>query len=406
MTVPGPDTTASGTNNGNTNNRLVFVIEALTVGGAEHMLVAMANRLCLAGWQCHVICLTTAGDLSNNLVDGIERHVLNKKPGFDWSLPQRLRRLIKTIDPLAVNCHLWTANTWTRLSLLGCGMRIVVTEHSRDSWKGKHYRLIDRLLASAMYRLVAVSSDTADFYRSEIGISGDKVVVINNGIDTARFRNADGATVRQQLASEGQVLIGTIGRMISAKNHLRLLNAFAQLKDEFPDARLVYVGDGPERCQLEAQIKAQSLDELVTLTGTRNDVAEIFKALDVFVLSSDREGHPLTALEAQSAGTPVVLTNAGGSTDAIVRSATADKGATKLHQNDYQLGKIPRDTAGNPLAAGILVEKSAEAIALAMRELLSDDALRTAMGQTGMQQAEFQFDEDVMVGCYVALFTQ
>jgi len=310
MTVPGPDTTASGTNNGNTNNRLVFVIEALTVGGAEHMLVAMANRLCLDGWQCHVICLTTAGDLSNNLVDGIERHVLNKKPGFDWSLPQRLRRLIKTIDPLAVNCHLWTANTWTRLSLLGCGMRIVVTEHSRDSWKGKHYRLIDRLLASAMYRLVAVSSDTADFYRSEIGISGDKVVVINNGIDTARFRNADGATVRQQLASEGQVLIGTIGRMISAKNHLRLLNAFAQLKDEFPDARLVYVGDGPERCQLEAQIKAQSLDELVTLTGTRNDVAEIFKALDVFVLSSDREGHPLTALEAQSAGTPVVLTNA------------------------------------------------------------------------------------------------
>jgi len=373
MTVPGPEIVPSGSSKDDANNRLIFVIEALTVGGAEHMLVAMANRLSIAGWQVHVICLT-------------------------------LRRLIKTIDPIAVNSHLWTANTWTRLSLIGCGIRIVVTEHSRDSWKGRHYRLIDRLLASAMYRLVAVSSDTADFYRKEIRVPDNKIVVINNGIDTARFRNADGTAVRQQLVEEGQVLVGTVGRMISAKNHLRLLTAFAQLKDEYPDARLVYVGDGPERDKLEAQIKALSLNEIVTLTGTRSDVPQIFKALDIFVLSSDREGHPLTALEAQSAGTPAVLTNAGGSADAIVRSVAAEPDTTGSDLNDDQLGKIPRDATGNPLAAGILVEKSAEAIASALRELLSDDALRSAMGETGMRQVESQFDEDVMVGRYVELF--
>jgi len=192
--------------------------------------------------------------------------------------------------------------------------------------------------------------------------------------------------------------------MISAKNHLRLLTAFAQLKDEYPDARLVYVGDGPERDKLEAQIKALSLNEIVTLTGTRSDVPQIFKALDIFVLSSDREGHPLTALEAQSAGTPAVLTNAGGSADAIVRSVAAEPDTTGSDLNDDQLGKIPRDATGNPLAAGILVEKSAEAIASALRELLSDDALRSAMGETGMRQVESQFDEDVMVGRYVELF--
>ena len=86
MTVPGPETIASGTSKDDTNNRLVFVIEALTVGGAEHMLVAMANRLCLAGWQCHVICLTSAGELANNLDAGIEQYVLDKKPGLDLSL--------------------------------------------------------------------------------------------------------------------------------------------------------------------------------------------------------------------------------------------------------------------------------------------------------------------------------
>ena len=405
--VPGPGAnTNTQASSDNVNDRLVFVIEALTVGGAEHMLVAMANRLCRAGWQCHVICLTKAGDLAENLIDGVKLHVLDKTPGLDWSLPRRFRRLIKEIDPLAINSHLWTANTWTRLSLIGCGTRIIVTEHSRDSWKGRHYRLIDRILATTMYRLVAVSSDTADFYKSEIGIAGDKIVVINNGIDTARFRSADGSLVRQQLAGQSQRLIGTVGRMISAKNHLRLLSAFEQLKDEFPDTRLVYVGDGPERDKLEAQIMHLELNDIVTLTGTRSDVPEIFKALDIFVLSSDREGHPLTALEAQAAGTPVVLTNAGGSADAIVRSMSAETTGSTSESGDDQLGNVPKDASGNPLAAGVLVEKSAEAIAVALRELLSDDTLRQAMGETGMQQAESQFDGDVMVARYVALFTE
>ena len=83
--VPGP---GANTNpgSGDVNDRLVFVIEALTVGGAEHMLVAMANRLCRAGWQCHVICLTKAGDLAENLIDGVVQHVLDKSPGLDLSL--------------------------------------------------------------------------------------------------------------------------------------------------------------------------------------------------------------------------------------------------------------------------------------------------------------------------------
>ena len=124
------------------------------------------------------------------------------------------------------------------------------------------------------------------------------------------------------------------------------------------------------------------------------------------MLSSDREGHPLTALEAQAAGTPVVLTNAGGSADAIVRSMSAETTGSTSESGDDQLGNVPKDASGNPLAAGVLVEKSAEAIAVALRELLSDDTLRQAMGETGMQQAESQFDGDVMVAHYVALFTE
>jgi len=159
------------TDNPSKNKRIVFVIEALTVGGAEHMLVAMANCMQVLGWDCSVVCLTKAGELAENLNDGVGFQVLGKKPGADFSLPGRLRKCIKSIDPVAVNSHLWTANTWTRLSLIKSGYRVVATEHSRDTWKGPHYRLIDRLLSHAMFRMVAVSGDTADFYKNEIGVA-------------------------------------------------------------------------------------------------------------------------------------------------------------------------------------------------------------------------------------------
>ena len=370
------------------NRRVVFVIEALTVGGAEHMLVAMANRMQTLGWNCSVVCLTMAGELADNLNDGVNLQVLDKKPGADFSLPGRLRKCIQSIDPVAVNCHLWTANTWTRLSLIKSGYRVVATEHSRDTWKGPHYRLIDRLLSRAMFRMVAVSGDTADFYKKEIGIAEKLITVINNGINTEKFRNADGSQVRAELATENEVLVGTVGRMISAKNHPRLVEAIALLRNEYPDLRLVFVGDGPEREQLEETIEKAGISDITTLTGTRHDVAEIFKALDIFVLSSDREGHPLTALEAQAAGTPVVLTNAGGSSDAIVR----------LDQVETESD----ETA--PQAAGLLVEKSTESLADGIRSLLDDEEQLQAMAKLGIEQAEKQFDEDVMVDKYIALF--
>lgn len=370
---------------------LVFVIEALTVGGAEQMLVAMANQLCSQGWPVHMVCLSKAGELAAILDSRVELHVLEKSPGFDHSLPGKLRKLIGSIQPMAVNCHLWTANTWTRVSLLGAGHRIIATEHSRDTWKSTPYRLIDRLLASQMQTLVAVSSDTADFYMREIGVPQRKVAVINNGIETARFRNADGTVVRAELATDDKILVGTVGRMIDAKNHPRLVQAVARIRDQVPSLRLVFVGDGPERKPLEAAIVEHGVADITTLTGTRSDVPEILKALDIFVLSSDREGHPLTALEAQAAGTPVVLTNAGGSADAIVT----------------QTGSVPlpgQALEAPAITGGILVEKSVDALADALLALAQNESLRREMGVLGSELCENSFDQDVMVSKYLDLF--
>ncbi|PIE37393.1 MAG: hypothetical protein CSA54_01430 [Gammaproteobacteria bacterium] len=310
--------------------RIAFVIEALTVGGAEKMLVAMANALAARGHHVHMICLSTAGELASDLDEAVVLDVLDKQRGLDRRLPGRLRRRIREIAPDVVNAHLWVANLWTRVALFG--MRspvVVVTEHSRDSWKPTLYRVVDRLLARRTARLVAVSADTAAFYRDEIGIAERRIVVINNGVDTERYAAGNGTALRQEwlgVAAETARLIGTVGRLVPAKNHPRLLEVMKMLATRHPAWRLVIVGDGPERSAIEAQVQRLGLADTVILAGQRSDIPDVLAALDVFVLSSDREGHPLTALEAQAAGTPVVLTEVGGARDAL--AFDRDSGAT------------------------------------------------------------------------------
>jgi len=366
-----------------TQASVVFVIEALTVGGAEQMLVAMANRFCARNYSVHVVCLTQWGELADQLDDRVQRHVLYKRAGVDVRLALRLRRLIKSINPAAVNSHLFTANFWTRVALLASGLRVVVTEHSRDTWKGSLYRFLDRQLIRSAHRLVAVSNDTADFYRDELGLPAKRVMVINNGIPTAAYASGDGEALRAEWlakyraghGTESVVFVGTVGRLVEAKNHLRLLDAAAQWKSSDNNIVTLIVGDGPLAEKIDKAIIARELTHHVFRLGSRRDVANIVAALDIFVLTSDREGHPLTALEAQASGTPVVLTNAGGCADAIARD-------------------------GNN-AGGILVECDGERVAASITELANDPAKRAAMGQFAKKYAAAHFDLEHMVDSYV-----
>jgi len=353
---------------------IAFCIEALTVGGAEQMLVAMANQFVARDWQVHMICLTKEGELASQLHGDVKLHVLNKSAGADFRLPRRLRALVKGINPTAVNSHLWTANLWTRISLLGAGIPVIVTEHSRDLWKPAHYRLLDRLLAKSTAKLVAVSNDTADFYKEDIRIPESQVCVINNGVDTKRYAKGDGAALRRLWAPENQLLIGTVGRLVPAKNHMRFLDAAVCIVKQLPSVKVVLVGDGELKVEMEIAVEEKQLQHNVILAGARSDIPDVLAALDIFILSSDREGHPLTALEAQAAGTPVILTNAGGSADAIA---------------------IDGDRSG-----GMLVEKDHQALADAVLLLESDKNLLQRMGTFGQQHALTHFDMQHMVDQY------
>lgn len=371
---------------------IAFTIEELTVGGAEKMLVAMANDLASQEWQVHLVCLRQAGELATELDSRIVVTELNKKTGADLTLLWRLNRCLTRIHPICVNSHLCVANTWTRAALALSTIPVVATEHSRDTWKPNYYRKIDWLLSFRTAALVAVSNDTADFYENSIGVKKSLIHVINNGVDTQVYAQGNGAALREQWlgTSENkadgeignQLLLGTVGRMITAKNHQRLIDSFYHLvQDEAlasVNLKLVFVGDGPERAAVESHAAQRGVKDQIIFTGTRHDIPDVLEALDVFVLSSDREGHPLTALEAQAAGTSVVLTDAGGSADAIAKSSGE--------------------------AGGELVERSDVALAAALKKLALDPALRQTRAAFGQRYALENFDKQHMIARYIALF--
>lgn len=382
----------------NTSRKIAFTIEELSVGGAEKMLVAMANDLAALDWQVHLVCLKDAGELAATLDERVLLTVLNKKPGADFSLLWKLNRCLTVINPICVNSHLCVANTWTRTALALSSIPVVVTEHSRDTWKPGYYRKIDRVLSYRTAALVAVSGDTAEFYENSIGVKKTLIHVINNGVDTQVYAKGVGSALRAEwlgdavTSGEGIragessvdncVLLGTVGRMITAKNHPRLIDALYRLVHdktlEHVRVKLVFVGDGPERNAVETYTFDRNLTDHVIFTGTRHDIPDVLEAFDVFVLSSDREGHPLTALEAQAAGTSVVLTDAGGSADAIARSG---------------------DEMG-----GVLVERCDEALAEAIKELLINPEKRETRARFGQQFALANFDKCHMVSRYIELF--
>jgi glycosyltransferase involved in cell wall biosynthesis len=156
-------------------------------------------------------------------------------------------------------------------------------------------------------------------------ISARKAIVVPNGVHLEQFDNLDQAAinaVRRELRLTGFVWIA-VGRLVPAKDHLTLLAAFAKVAAEGEPARLVIVGDGVLRMDLEAKARELGIADMVRFTGLRHDIPVLLGAANGFVSSSAWEGLPLALIEAAAAGLPVVATAVGGSAEVVTGTSGA-----------------------------------------------------------------------------------
>ncbi|WP_327681931.1 glycosyltransferase [Kitasatospora sp. NBC_00458] len=295
--------------------RVLHVVTGLASGGAERQLQLLLRHL-PAHQHCEVVAMTNPGTVAEALrAEGVTVHHLGMRGNRDLGALPRLARLIRAGRYDVVHTHLYRAGLYGRLAARLAGVRAVVsTEHSLHAGviEGRPVTRGVKGLYLAAERLgtttVAVSRQVAQTLHSW-GVPPARVELIPNGIDSARYAgpDADRAATRARLRAElglpqGSWVVGGVGRLVPGKRFPVLVRALAELDGA---ARLVLVGEGPERAALERLAVELGVRERLLLTGERDDVPELLTALDVLAAPSTEETFGLGVLEGLAAGLPV-----------------------------------------------------------------------------------------------------
>jgi glycosyltransferase involved in cell wall biosynthesis len=361
-----------------------FVLHSMQVAGAEVLVDETIRRLG-PRLQPTVFCLDQVGALGERLLaDGIPVVAYGRRPGLDWSLPQRMARDIRARRLAVVHAHQYTPFFYSAIAarLSGLRPRVIFTEH------GRHYpdvvsarrRWTNRLVLDRLADDVnAVCDFSARALAERDGFRADRIAVIPNGIDVPLYEPAaDRTALRARLDLDpSRQYVACVARFHSVKDHRTLLDAFGLLVRNHRTVDLLLVGDGPLRPDLEAQVAALELGARVRFLGVRRDVPDILRAVDIFALTSVSEAASITLLEAMAAARPVVVTAVGGNPE------------------------IVRDGVDGLLAP----RGDAAAIAEALGRLAGDAALASRLGASGAARVRREFRLERTIDRYFELYT-
>jgi glycosyltransferase involved in cell wall biosynthesis len=364
-----------------------FLASTLVLGGAEKVVKALAIGLPRYGFKPHILCLYGLGRIGMELSQrGISAHFGLIRSRFDPGGFIRLNRLFRgERNTILYTLDHHDALFWGAVASRGTGVRCRVTPvHSTGLWKKKgSFTFIDRLVLPRYDRVIALSSVHADYVVRQSGIDRSRIIVVNNGVDTERFKPLPSpqhrGRVRESLSLAPDDYVVTIVAVLRPeKNHEMFLRAAARVRAHGRRGVFLIVGDGEEAGKLQSLTRELALDDIVRFTGTRDDIPSILAASDVSVLCSHPvvETFPLSVLEAMASGIPVVVT---------------------------AVGSIPEMIEDG--SEGFIVQPGdVRAFADALLLLGRDAGLRREMGVRARERAVSLFSEDRMVEKHASLF--
>jgi len=248
----------------------------------------------------------------------VQRIPLALRGEFDLPSAWHLARLARESRIDIVHAHTSHAHSIALLSRVFWPHPKVVV-HRRVSFPPRGGPL-NRWKYRAPDRIVCVSAGVRDVLLA-FGLPEQRLALVHSAVDLARLDVAP--LPRTALGvPEGVPFLLSAGALVGHKDHATLLDAFAQVRNAHPHARLAIAGEGPLRAQLEARAQALGVAQSVQLLGQRHDVPALIRAADVYVSSSWSEGLGTSVLEALGAGTPVVATEAGGVGEMVLPGQT------------------------------------------------------------------------------------
>lgn len=344
---------------------LLFLITNLDRGGAEKALTRLAIGLPREKYGVQVAALQArSGVMAADLGRArIPVHDLGMRAKWDLSVFVRLARLLQRERIQILFTFMFHPTILGRLVGWACRVPVRISSERIMAWEGPVRRTLNRWTVPLATHVVAVSERVAEYARHEFRVPADRLTTIPNGVDLAHFRPA------ARPARSKAVVIGCTARLHRKNDHGSLLTAFAQIAPQWPDARLLLVGRGPEEERLRAMANRLELSARVRFAGEQADVAPSLEEMDLYVQSSIAEGMPNSVLEAMAVGLPVVATAVGGTPEVVADDETG-------------LLVPPGDPA---------------AMAAALTTLLADRAKAGAFGRAGRARVEADFGEATML---------
>jgi glycosyltransferase involved in cell wall biosynthesis len=253
-------------------------------------------------------------------------------PRSDLVTLVKLYRLMRRERPHVVHTHTAKAGFVGRIAARLAGVPVVLHTFHGHVFHGyfspartRLFLWIERLGARLSSRIITISPRLRDEI-AQYGVTrSERIEVIPLGFELDAFASqprASGDFRRSLGIPVGAKLIGAVGRLVPIKNISLLLEAAALARREAPELRVVLVGDGELRADLEAQAAALEMTEAVVFAGWRRDLPSVYADLDAVVISSHNEGTPASLIEAMATGCPVIATRVGGVPDLIVDGET------------------------------------------------------------------------------------
>jgi sugar transferase (PEP-CTERM/EpsH1 system associated) len=313
---------------------IAHIVHHFRVGGMENGMINLINRMPADRYRHAVVCLDGYTDFRKRIErEDVRFYALGKQPGHDLGLYWRLWRLLRQLRPDIVHTRNLSALEGQFVAALAGVNARIQGEHGRDVFdlhgRSRKYNLLRKLARPLVHRYIALSRDLQGWLVQTVGVPPERIAQIYNGVDSARFHPRKGE--RSPIGPPGflrggEIVIGSVGRMVEVKDYTTLVRAFLQVLESEPAARerlrLVIAGDGPSRAACLEQLRAANAADLAWLPGERPDVPDIMRALDVFVSPSLGEGISNTILEAMASGLPVVATRVGGNPELVEAGLT------------------------------------------------------------------------------------
>lgn len=301
--------------------KILHVVISLEQGGMENGIVNVANSLQPAEFDVHVCCLERGGVFVERMPQPEKVRVLKKSPGVSFSAMVQLARVIAEIRPDVIHTHNLGPLIYGGLSTgLGISRPVLHGEHSLlTDEECSPKRLRQRKLLYRACRKVHTVSEGLRQQLIDVGLPGEKIVTLLNGVDTLKFSPAPRETARQHLNLPGNAfMVGIVGRFGPFKRHAFLLEAFTHLAAQFPDLHLLVVGgSGPEKDRVHAQAEAIKAKDRIHFAGFQNNLPPFYRAMDLLIVPSINEGLSNAVLEAMSCGIPVLANNTCGNGEVI-----------------------------------------------------------------------------------------